>query len=102
MIRPLPMRPALVMLAHGLDLLTLLLVAQMYPLAEGEWNAFTSGGLGPLILLKTAGAIALACLVVYRMDRWPWVHQFTLPLAVGAGIVGAEVNLISIVALRLS
>lgn len=92
-------RPLLVGVSHGLDLLTLMLVLTVYPI-DGEWNvlarsAVAAGGIGLLIFLKAAGAIALA-LMVYR-PQWPLsaTHRWGLVPAVGMGVLGAEVNLLA-------
>jgi hypothetical protein len=89
-------RPLIVAVAHGLDLMTLLLALQVYSL-DGEWNVIArTGGIEAAVLLKVAGTVALACLVVWRLDSWPRFHRFALPIAAGAGIVGAAVNTIAL------
>ena len=77
-----------------MDLLTFLLVVQIYGL-HGEWNPLAAHGLGVLLLLKVLGTFALAVLVVRPV--WPLraMHRYGLVPAVGGGIIGAEVNLIA-------
>ena len=95
------LRPLLIAVSHGLDLLTFMVVVQIYGL-DGEWNRFAALGLGVLLLLKVAGAYALALLV--HRPVWPTTafHRFGLVPAVGAGIIGAEVNLIAYAVVRWS
>ena len=92
-------RPLLVAVAHGLDVLTFLLVVQIYGLG-GEWNRFAALGLGVLLLLKVFGTAALAFMV--HRPVWPLtaLHRYGLVPAVGAGIIGAEVNLIAYAIVR--
>jgi len=94
-------RPLMVLVSHGLDLLTFLMVVQIYGL-DGEWNRFAALGLGTLLLLKTSGSLALALLV--HRPMWPLtaLHRYGLVPAVGAGIIGAEVNLIAYAIVRYS
>ncbi len=86
--------------AHGLDLLTFMLVLGAGLSIDGEWNvlarelvALGAVGLGMLILLKYSAALALACLVAWR--RYPWFSRIAFVPAVGAGIFGAVVNLVT-------
>jgi len=92
-------RPLMVLVSHGLDLLTFLMVVEIYGL-DGEWNQLAAAGLGALLLLKVLGTTALALLV--HRPIWPLtaLYRFGLVPAVGAGIIGAEVNLIAFVAVR--
>ncbi len=89
----------LVAVAHGLDLVTFLVVVQVYGLT-GEWNRFATFGLGALLLLKAAGTTALA-LMIHR-PMWPLsaMYRYGLVPTVGAGIIGAEVNLIAYAIVR--
>lgn len=93
-------RPLMVGVAHGLDLLTFLLAIGAGVSIDGEWNvlardlvALGAVGLGLLIVLKGAAAMALACIVAWK--RYPWVARLAFVPAVGAGIIGAVVNLVT-------
>lgn len=82
-------RPLLVSVAHGLDLLTFVMALSAIGIA-GESNGlmsavYLSGGLLALVALKAAGTLGLACIA--HMRRWA-----LLP-ATAAGIVGALTNL---------
>lgn len=84
----------LVMVAHGLDLVTFMAGISSFGVAiEAESNplmrqVFAAGGLPLVAGLKTAGAVALACIA--HMRRWALVP------ATGAGIAGAGINLMAI------
>lgn len=82
----------LVAVAHGLDLVTFLVVVAALPI-HGEANplaraAYMGGGVGVVIALKTAGTLALACITYMR--AWALIP------AAGAGLIGASVNLLAI------
>ena len=82
----------LVLVAHGLDLLTFMWVVSVYSI-DGEWNtlartAVAAGGIGLLILLKSAGSLALG--LISHMRPWALIP------AAGAGLLGASVNLLAL------
>ena len=88
-------RPLIVAVAHGLDLMTFLLALAAFGVG-GEANglmqlAYLHLGLVGVVALKTSGATALA--LISQLRGWA-----LLPAA-GAGILGAAVNLL---ALRLA
>jgi hypothetical protein len=88
-------RPLIVGVAHGLDLLTFLLALAAFGIG-GESNGFMQavylhGGQPGIVALKSSGATALA--LITQLRGWAVV-----PAAM-AGIVGAAINL---VALRLA
>jgi biotin transporter BioY len=91
-------RPLLVGVAHGLDLVTFMLALTIFGLTiEDEWNhlarmAYATGGLAAVALLKASGTVALAFIV--HMRRWALLPA-TVP-----GIVGASVNLLAIAVTR--
>lgn len=85
-------RPLLVSVSHGLDLLTFIAAVSMFGIA-GESNGlmrtvYLSGGLFTLVALKASGTAALAFITQMR-------PRYLVPAA-GAGIVGATVNLASL------
>jgi hypothetical protein len=89
-------RSLLVANAHGLDLLTFLMVLSLFGIA-GESNGvmqtvYASGGILAVVALKASGTAALAFLTQLR--RWA-----LLPAA-GAGLLGASVNLLAIGVIR--
>ena len=82
-------RPLIVAVAHGLDLVTFLLALAAFGIG-GESNGFMQsiyvhGGPGGIIVLKGAGAAALALITALR--GWALV-----PAAL-AGIAGAAANI---------
>jgi hypothetical protein len=87
-------RPLLVGVAHGLDLLTFMLAVAVLGLSIGdEANpfmrmAYATTGMAGVVALKTSGAVALA--LIAHMRRWALIP------AAGAGIVGASVNVLAI------
>ena len=86
---------ALVLGAHGLDLLTMLPLLAVYGIA-GEANpvaraAYAAGGILALVLLKSAGAVLLAALAG---------HPVRAAIAVAAGLSGALINAIAWSTLR--
>jgi hypothetical protein len=88
-------RPLIVAVAHGLDLMTFLLALAAFGVG-GEANglmrlAYLHLGLAGVVALKTSGATALA--LISQLRGWA-----LLPAAT-AGIVGAAINLL---ALRLA
>jgi hypothetical protein len=88
-------RPLIVGVAHGLDLLTFLLVLAAFGIG-GESNSlmqtvYLHGGQAGIVALKSSGATALA--LITQLRGWAVV-----PAAM-AGIAGAAINLF---ALRLA
>lgn len=84
-------RPLLVLVAHGMDLLTFLAVVSVFGISgEGNRIMVAAWAAGPIAFLglKAAGASALACIAQMR-------PQYLLPAA-GIGIFGASVNLIAL------
>jgi hypothetical protein len=88
-------RPLIVGVAHGLDLLTFLLALAAFGIG-GESNGYMQtvylhGGQAGIVALKGSGATALA--LISQLRGW------TLVPAAAAGIAGAAINLL---ALRLA
>lgn len=84
--------PLIVLLSHALDFLTFLMAVSLFGL-RGEANGLalwlvTLGGLGLLLLVKSAGATLLAGIVQRRPG-------YLLPAA-GAGLLGASINLLAL------
>jgi hypothetical protein len=84
--------PLLVLVAHGLDLLTFGMALQIHTL-DGEVGVLRLVGLGPggLVLGKIAGAGAMAWIVNYR--RLGRRRQVALAIATAGGIIGTLANL---------
>jgi hypothetical protein len=88
-------RPLIVGVAHGLDLLTFLLALAAFGIG-GESNGYMQtvylhGGQAGIVALKSSGATALA--LMSQLRGWALVP------AAAAGIAGAAINLL---ALRLA
>jgi hypothetical protein len=92
-------RPLIVLVAHGLDVLTFGIAVSVFGLWGASLYGYESngiagwlvslGGFGLLLLVKSAGATLAAGIVQHRPKY--------LLLAAGAGIIGATVNLFAVV-----
>ena len=85
-------RPLIVAVAHGLDLVTFLLALAAFGVG-GESNglmqsAYVHLGLAGVVALKSTGAMALA--LISQLRGWALVP------AAAAGIVGAATNLLAL------
>jgi hypothetical protein len=88
----------MVFVAHGLDLVTFLIALSALTIhAEANHlmrSLYLSAGPIGVVALKTAGTVALACMVAQQ--RWPQLARWSFVPAVGAGILGGEVNLLAL------
>lgn len=95
-------RVLMVCVAHGLDLLTFLIALSALSIhAEANHvmrSLYVSGGPIGVVALKTAGTVALACMVA--QPRWPHLARWSFMPAVGAGILGGEVNLLALLSVN--
>ena len=98
------MKPALVVAAHSLDLVTFLAAVTLYGSVMGEANpyvrtAYQLGGPWLVIAWKAAQAAALAFFVAWMAQhapRWPWMNRWAVVPAVLAGLAGALVNTLAV------
>lgn len=93
--------PLIVLVAHGLDGLTLLMAVELHPFEGNEYGpgaqiAFAAAGLGGVLLMKAGGAALLAAIVA----RTRSFRTTTLLFASAAGLVGAVVNLSALTLFR--